>query len=126
MALYTDRVANRLRPLKVTEVVDRAFALYRENLWLFFAIAGAVYLPSGIVSVFLSDYIRQAGQGPSGLSPQKMVGYVAIGALLYCMLIGATVLSQGSLSIAVADRYLDLPITFADAYRRTFRKVLPL
>jgi len=120
------RVPNRLRPLKVTEVVDRAFALYRENLWLFFAISGAVYLPSGIMSVFLTEYIRKAGLDPSNVSAQRMLGYGAAGFLLYCILIFAAVLSQGSLAIAIADRYLDLPVTFSDAYRRTFRKLLSL
>lgn len=119
-------MADRLRPLKVTEVVDRSFALYRENLWLFYAIAGCVYLPTGVMSVLLGAYIRKVGLDPSNLSPGKLLAYFAIGAVLYCVLIAVTVLSQGSLAVAVADRYLDLPITFSIAYGRTWRRVLSL
>ncbi len=117
-------MADRLRPLKVTELVDRSFALYRQNLWLFFAIAGCVYVPTGIMSVLLGTYISKAGL--ESVAPANWLAYFAIGAVLYTLLIAATVVSQGSLAIAVADRYLDLPITFGIAYGRTWKRVLAL
>jgi len=114
-------VTDRLRPLKVTEVVDRAFALYRENLWLFYAIVGCVYVPFGVLSVAFGSSIQKGGINPA-LEPSLLGAYFAMGGAVYIVFMMANGFAQATLAIAVADRYLDLPITFWMAYRRAISR----
>jgi hypothetical protein len=41
--------APRLRPLRVSELLDTVFSLYRRNFWLFLAVIALVQVPYQIV-----------------------------------------------------------------------------
>jgi hypothetical protein len=114
----------RLKPLGTAEIVDRAFALYRQSLGLFFAMAAIVYVPCGLLSAHLvrsaQDTRWTSGDPVDLVSP---VSSAATSLLLYALAAG---LVQGSLGAAVTDRYLGLPVDFSTACGRVFRRIVPL
>jgi hypothetical protein len=115
----------RLRPLHTAELVDASFALYRENFGLFAAIAGAVYVPFTVLSAIFGHGGYSTADAPAEglILPFPRIGAGLVFFLLPCL---SAVLVQGPLAIAVSDKYLGLPVTFASAYRRALGRALPL
>jgi hypothetical protein len=115
----------RLRPLHTAELVDLSFALYRQNFALFAAIAAVVYVPFAALSRLLGHAAESAADsaGVSLILPFSRMGGSFVSFLLFSM---SAVLVQGPLAVAVSDKYLGLPVTFASAYRRGFGRALPL
>lgn len=93
-----------LRPLKVGEILDRAFRLYRANFLLFIGISGAVIVPLGALQV-----ITQLFSLPSWVT--QTVAYVQ--GLL-------TILMYGALIWAISKVYLGSPVSANDAYQKSY------
>src|SRR5258708_14050516 len=105
---------DRLRPLKVTEVVDRSFALYRDNLVLFYAIMGCVFVPFGTLYVALGDSLQKKWLTPA-TAPNDLVAYFPLGVPAYLLFMMATAFPQPTPPSAVAAATSALPTTFRPA-----------
>src|SRR5215471_11916327 len=105
----------RWKPMDTAELVDLAFALYRQNFILFTAIAGVIYVPFTIFSVFaghagdnVPDWARN---GSAGAASGASAWFVSL--LLFVL---SGLLVQAVLAVAISDKYLGLPVTLASAY----------
>ncbi|MGE5532116.1 MAG: hypothetical protein ACM3VW_08385 [Bacteroidota bacterium] len=110
-----------LRPLNIADILDLSIRLYRQNFAAFLGIIAIVYVPVGIMQIlfaFTMGNLTTAGsQGPDQV-PWAQLGTMgmAVGGLLLVNFL-AIPLGQGALTIAVSRRYLNEPVTVADAYR---------
>jgi len=89
-----------IRPLSFGEILDRAFRVFLDNFALLFAIAATVWIPSGII-----------------LATAGIIGRPAANVLNLLFLMVAGPVMQAALTVAVAEAYLDRPITIVEAYR---------
>ena len=98
-----------IRPLSFGEILDRSFRVLLDNFALLFGIAATVWIPSGLI-----------------LASGSIVGRPAAGVLnlLFLMVVGPVM--QAALTIAVAEAYLDRPITIVETYRAARPIILPL
>jgi hypothetical protein len=95
-----DAVAYEIRPLSFTEVLDRAFAVVRDQFWLVVGISAVVWIPCGVLlAVAGSNHVVQV-----------------VDLLLLLVL---EPVAYTALAVAVAGVYLGLPATVSDAYRAT-------
>jgi len=102
-------MAYDIRPLSFGEILDRAFRVFLDNFVLLFGIAATVWIPSGII-----------------LASALVVGRGAANILNLLFLMVAGPIMQAALTIAVAETYLDRPITIIDAYRAARPIILPV
>jgi hypothetical protein len=111
----------RLRPLDAAELVDASFALYRDHFGLFTAIAAVVYVPVSLVAVLLH---RAAGDAQTFAVDLAAPALSRASATFASVSLSsfAAVFVQATLSLAIADKYLGLPVTFASAYRGALRR----
>ncbi|HKO05176.1 MAG TPA: hypothetical protein VJW51_10520 [Candidatus Acidoferrales bacterium] len=119
-----------LRPLELTELLDRTFTLYRRNFTTFLMICGVPYLlvfvltfsfgllMGGIAAQKPADVAKAAG----ALAGIGMIGLL-IGIVLYLIAHSA---SQAAAFCAVSETYLGRPITFGGAYRQARGKIVRL
>src|SRR5207248_4668722 len=129
-----DTIISRLRPRDVGGIIDQAFRLYRRHFWTFLAIIAVVYVPvqaliQAVTILFLGSFNNFGNTTPGGFSSserlnaslnQMFANLAVYGGAFALLTLLATVLqylSQGALTAAVADSYLDRPVTFANAYR---------
>jgi hypothetical protein len=100
-----------LRPLSLSELLDRTFQIYRNNFLLFAGIAAVAYLPMFIIR---SGLVLVPKLG--GMSASVAIG---IGALLLIVLylVGVAAAQSGTI-IAVSAVHLSQPITIGEAYSR--------
>ena len=94
-------MAYDIRPLSFTEVLDRAFAVLRDQFWLLVGISAVAWVPYGVLLALA---------GPKGLGFQAA-------ALLVLMVLGPV--AYTALAVAVAAVYLGSPVTVSEAYRST-------
>ena len=135
-----DPIISRLRPRTVGELLDSSFRLYRKYFWTFIAILAVVLVPMQLLTQFfsalllgsLNDDLTDFSTTESS-SFQSSSGILSGLLALYVVLIGLSVLSgllqqlsQGALTAAVANSYLDKPVSFADSYRQMFARIGPL
>lgn len=96
-----------LRPLKIGEILDRAFHLYRANFWLFIGIAGVLLVPL-LVLELLSQFIFHDTRMIDFIQ-SFLVGYLLHGAMIW----------------ASSRAYLGLPALMNDSYRQARRYFRP-
>jgi hypothetical protein len=94
-------VAYDIRPLSFTEVLDRAFAVLRDQFWLLAGISAVAWIPYGVVLAF-------AGPNPRGLQVLALMLLMVLVPVAYT-----------ALTVAVAAVYLGSPVTLSEAYRST-------
>jgi hypothetical protein len=131
-------VLSRLRPRSVGEILDQAFRVYRKHFLTFLAIIAVVHVPLQLViqALILSmlgpaNDLTDLSTAPSPAQTANEtvltlgLSYAAILLLsvLYWLL---QYLSQGALTAAIMDSYLDRPVSFGSAYRATFQRIGPL
>ena len=92
-------MAYDIRPLSFTEVLDRAFAVLRDQFWLVVGINAVVWIPEGVLLA---------------LARPKAVAIPVLAVLLLLVL---APLSHAALTMAVANVYLGSPVTVSQAYR---------
>ena len=125
--------ALRLRPLRVTELIDTVFSLYRQNFWLFLAVIALVQVPYQVVADLLgltapSRTLHSTAGKP--LTPAELhtllvalVGLLVIAAVLMVITIAVVVpLQTAAFTKAVADRFLGVRTSAGDCYRFAIRR----
>lgn len=136
-----DPIIARLRPRSVQEILDQAFRLYRKHFLTFVAITAVVFVPVQMVIQLLSVAIqgenvalqRTATSSDFDGSTDVLNQYIITSIVLLIVILGLGIiggllqyLSQGALVSAVADSYLDKPVSFGGAYRNMLKHVGPL
>lgn len=106
-----------LRPLSLSELLDRTFSLYRQNFVLFIGIAALPNLL--LLAVNLTNLLLRRGAEPS-LSTLLMLFPVLI------VTMGALTLTQAATVFAVSHLYLDRPVTIGSAYSQVTPHLLGL
>lgn len=127
-----------LRPLRLSELLDRAVRIYRANFFTFIAIIAVVQIPIALLSLastlvsfddiaWIADPTAPVPDTPEFFEP----GYLAGMGAAYCLLsLASVVLVQGfataAMTGAIADHYLGRPVSFTSAYRKVGRSWLAL
>src|SRR5713101_3614079 len=101
------RLAYNIRPLTFAEILDRAFRVFRDHFSVLVGISAVLWLPYGAILA-----VGNTSRVVSG-----------IGGLAFWLLF--PVMSV-ALTAAVANVYLDRPITVADAYRSIRVNLTPI
>lgn len=109
-----------LRPLNIADILDLAIRLYRQNLGPFLGIVAIVYIPVGLTQIaaaYVMGTVTQTMPENPEQVPWTQFGVMGL-AVLSMVLVSllAVPLGQGALTIAVSRRYLNEPVTVADAY----------
>jgi hypothetical protein len=94
-------VAYDIRPLSFTEVLDRAFAMLRDQFWLLVGISAVMWIPYGALLALA---------GTTGLALR------AVASVVLLMLLPV---EHCALTMAVANVYLGTSTTVSEAYRST-------
>jgi Membrane domain of glycerophosphoryl diester phosphodiesterase len=119
-----------LRPMSLSELLDRVFTLYRNNFWLF---CGIMALPEAVRAVFgvlyaMSSAVRSAQvlqpnpQYPFAVFAVLGRGIAAAGLLAVVeVVLGAIAL--GAVTVAVSQLYLSQPVSVIGSYRSIRGKI---
>src|SRR5262245_38579522 len=105
-----------LRPLTLAELLDRAFFIYKQHLWLFVGIM-AVPAVWGTGSAILIELFK--GVGPGQRPEEILLRLTFILLLIVLQIIGliAHSFALGAVTVAVAQVYRERATTVAEAYR---------
>ncbi len=118
-----------LRPLTTSEVLDRTFAMYRSNFWLFAGIAsfsGALQSIVAAVQLLFQGHmmaqVRQMQQGGPPISPFGGVipGAIAIFASIFYFL--AWSITMAACIFALGEIYLGRRTTITESFGATIRR----
>jgi hypothetical protein len=130
----TDAIISRLRPRSIGEILDQSFRLYRKHFLTFLAITAIVEIPITLGIQLASSYL----EGRSATFDDTFIAQTAneraislllsAGVVLLLTLLGGLILyvGQGALTAAVADSYLDRPVTFDRGYAAMWKRIKPL
>jgi hypothetical protein len=132
-----DPIISRLRPRSVVEILDQAFRLYRKHFLTFLAITAVIFVPVNALvqaaTVALQGTTNELATGSSSFSStpsneQFITVFILAGLLIILGVVGGLLqyLSQGALTAAVADSYLERPVSFSGAYRTMSQHIGPL
>jgi hypothetical protein len=112
-----------LRPLTVADLVDEIFRLYRRDFRLLFAVAAIVWLPASIALLVLNlAFFGGTVVQPSVVFAQSLgADYAVTGIVAAVVSFIALPVLFGSITAAVAARYLGRPITVREAIGRGLR-----
>ncbi len=118
----------RLRPLRVTELLDTVFSLYRRNFWLFVAIVAVVQVPYQLIADLIS--LTRPAQLPKAAAGHPLTHAqltltlhdaalgLGAGAILLVLTVAAVVpLQTAAFTKAVSDRFLGRPASAGSCYR---------
>ncbi|HEY2106964.1 MAG TPA: hypothetical protein VGH29_14300 [Candidatus Binataceae bacterium] len=89
-----------IRPLSFTEILDRAFAVVRDQFWLLVGISAVQWIPYGVLLA---------------IAPKNL----AVQGLAVLMLLVVAPVTHTALVVAVVGVYLGLPASVSEAYRAT-------
>ncbi len=124
-----------LRPLLVSEILDRSFALYRRHASRFLAILGLAYVPYIIINTFLIQWFTSWSLNTGLNDPQftrspefiNSLGRIYAGLGLYfglSLLLGVLLqIATAALIKSAAESYLGQPLTLRETYRYTFGRL---
>ena len=96
-----------LRPMSFGEILEGAFAVYRDNFQEFLSIAAVLLIPTIIVLGLIRLIVSGVG-GPLA---------IVVGVLVSILLFAANILVSGALAVAIGRRYAGLPSTVSTAFR---------
>jgi hypothetical protein len=117
MSFPGGRLAVALRPLSLSELLDRTFSLYRQNFVLF---AGIAALPNLLLfAMNLTNLLLTHGNPPSLATFVMLLPTAAV-------TLGVLTLAQAATVFAVSHLYLDRPITIGSAYSQITPHLLGL
>jgi len=115
-----------LRPLELSELLDRTFSLYRRNFATFALIAGAPYILLFLVSTSveaLGQRLARTGAAVGASFPLMVLLGVLVGIVLY---LAAYAASQAAAFYAVSETYMGRRTTLGSAFKQTRGKLLLL
>ena len=128
----------RLRPLRVTELLDSVFTLYRRNFVLFLAVIAVVQVPYQLVSFLLALLASPTGAPKitvgSKLSSSQvnseihfLLGTAVVLVVLLLLTTAVVVpLQTAAFTKAVADRFLGRVVSPTGCYRFAVRRWVQL
>ena len=99
------RLAYNIRPLSFAEILDRAFRVFRDHFSVLVGISAVLWLPYGAILA-----VGNPSRVVSGIAG---IAFMLAG-IAFWLLFPVT---HVALTAAVANVYLDRPITVGDAYR---------
>ena len=115
-----ERAFRRLQPLSLSELLDQAFALYRQNFALFAGIVAVLAVPQVIITTAINlgrPASAVTGSGSSTVihgdriaASLSLTGVTAIISIVFAALI------TGALARAISARYLGEQISVVEAY----------
>jgi len=114
-----------LRPLRLGELLDRAFVLYRHRFVLF---AGILLLPHCILlagNLLVQAYFHPV-MGPRGrqiMSPGAAVALTGTNFLFLILYMVVYIFALGAATCAISDVYLNRPITIRGAFEKLTGRV---
>jgi hypothetical protein len=115
-----------LRPLTLSEILDRTFSLYRSRFWLFAgiaAISGAVQaLSAGVQMLVQSRIMLSAGRGAGKLSMATAIVGPILTVVTQILFLLAFTVTLAATVFAVSEVYLGRNTTVADSLKATVRK----
>jgi len=103
------KVAYDIRPLSFTELLDRAFAMLRDQFWLLVGISAVQWIPYGVLTALF---------GPKNV--------FLLGPLAVLVLLILAPVAHVALALAVANVYTGSPVTVSEAYRATRPILVPI
>jgi len=112
-----------LRPLRLSELLDRAIRLYRGNFLTFIGIIAVVYVPLMVLqsaaSALLSSSMLRGFSTPQQIFANSAywIGLLLTIVLAFVRFILVQGIATGALTRAVADNYLGKKTGILDAYR---------
>ena len=109
-----------LRPLRLGELLDRTFVLYRRRFTLF---AGILLLPQGILlagQLVLQGLFHPIVGGRPGqpVNPADTIALAGMNFLLVILYLVVYIFALGAATGAISDVYLNRPISIRGAYRK--------
>lgn len=118
-----------LRPLRLGELLDRTFVLYRRRFWLF---AGILLIPHAVllagnllVQAFLSPRFGPQQADPA-VNPAAVFGAFAGGMATVVLYFIVYTVALGAATFAVSDVYLNRPTTIRGAFQKLRGRVWSL
>jgi hypothetical protein len=118
-----------LRPLTVSEFLDRTFSIYRHRFLLFVGLM-APQAVLALVTSLVANWISHSFSSDPNVDPLKLIVPLMIGggALIVLMVLHYAVyaLGSGATAAAVSDLYGRLQPEIGSAYRAAWRRVGPL
>jgi hypothetical protein len=132
----------RVRQLRLGELLDETFRIYRAGFVTFVAIAALVYVPYALLNFTLAlplnRELQRLSTAASSAGTPDDLGFLfdLLGGMVFWTL-GVMLLSlvyivmfqpllQGALTRAVAQRYLGRPMTVGDSFVTALRRAWPL
>lgn len=115
-----------LRPMSFGEILEGAFALYRDNFQEFLSIAAVILVPTIIVLAIIAAVIVGAVSQGGGLSAGAIVAGTIVGVVVGLILLAANILVSGALAVAIGRRFLGLPSTVGQAFQASEGRFLAL
>jgi hypothetical protein len=130
----TDAIISRLRPRSIGEILDQSFRLYRKHFLTFLAITAIVEIPITLGIQLASSFLQGRTATLDDTFSVQTTNERAIslllttGLVLLLTLLGGLILyvGQGALTAAVADSYLDRPVSFDRGYAAMWKRIKPL
>src|ERR1700761_946673 len=108
-------MAIELRPLRLGEILDRMFRLYRERFLLFLGIAGASTLLEAFWAVGNLGLTRQLGRSHPGPVYQALVTVTSVAG--WAISFATAALAMAAINRAVLAMYEGRPTGIIAAYR---------
>jgi hypothetical protein len=126
-----------LRPRSVGEILDQSFRLYRKHFLTFIAILAVVQVPMQLLIQFFtalvigdvtSDSLTSFSSRSTTFqsSSSNLTPFLVLYGVIIVLAIVSGLLqqvSQGALTAAVANSYLDKPVSFSDSYRLMYARL---
>lgn len=116
-----------LRPLSLSELLDRTFTYYRRNFWLFVGIMAIPQLFVVAMSILFEE-IQHLGRSAAPaawdvdwLAPQMIIG-IAVGVILFLTIFSIVYLfAQGATALALSEVHLGRTPTIRGSYQEMKR-----
>ena len=112
-----------LRPLSLSELLDRTFTYYRRNFWLFVGIMAIPQLFVIAMSILFEEIQYLGRSAPSAawpadwLTPQMIIGMVAGGLVFLLIYLVVYLFAQGATALAVSEVHLGRTPTIRGSYQ---------
>ena len=133
-----NRAIPRLQPMRLIDILDGTFNLYRNHFRLFFHLS-LVYFGTkfclGLLSRFVFSNLVPSLDVSDVVSEIALAGTLGIHALVFLTLVSSLftgfvdnvvlLLIAGGIDFAGASRYLGRTITLSDAFRQVLRRFWP-
>jgi hypothetical protein len=123
------RMRYTIRALKLGEILDQAVKLTRDHFGVLIGITGILLIPFNLITGFIQ--ISMIQPPPPTPTPEQAMAFFAATmrvtipiALLAIFIV--TPVTNAALVYAIADAFLEKPISVGGSVKHAFRRILPL